>query len=303
MRTFDYASFETTPIPGEVKMYLSLIKEYKGKLQDIYMRKPGTLSTLIHYAALRGAASSNRMEGISTSDRRLEPLLDGRVKPVGRAEKEILGYKFCLDLMRKNHEKFTFTPGYILRLHKHLYRYAPTVTSGLYKSMDTVNNAISVECGDGGDTGHGIKETLNDEIIRPSCGKKFDFVPVSALDTEQAVRDLCDAYNLAMERNAVSSLILSTQFVMDFLCIQPFYEGNGRMSRLLLLMLMYQNDYRSVKCISLEEMMEKTKDSYCEALRASTINWQDGTNDPWPFISYMLGITLAAYRELENRFI
>ncbi len=300
MRTFDYASLETAATPVEVKMYLSLIKEYKGKLPDLYMRRPGTLNELIHYATLRGAQSSNRMEGITTTARRLEALVDGRVKPVGRAEKEIAGYIYYLDLMRKNHDKFEFTPEYILRMHEFLYRFAPTRTSGHFKSEDSKFDAMSLECGD---DGRGIAEVLNDEIITASGGQTIDFVPVSAADTEQAVRNLCDAYNRAMEKNAVSSLILSAQFVLDFLCIQPFHEGNGRMSRLMMLMLLYQNDYKAGKCISFEEMMETTRDGYCDALRASTHNWHNGKNNPWPFISYMLGIILAAYREIENRFV
>lgn len=298
MRTFDYASFETAAIPVEVKMYLSMIKEYKGKLQDLYVHKPGTLNQMIHYATHKGAEASNHMEGISTTDKRLAALLDGKVKPVGRAEKEILGYIYCLDLMRKNHDTFTFTPGDILKLHESLYRFSPTPTSGHFKSEDTKTETMSAECGD---DESGIKEILNEEIIRPGGVKTVDFVPVSALDTQQAVQDLCDAYNRAIEKNTISSLILSTQFVLDFLCIQPFLEGNGRMSRLLMIMLLYQNEYKAGKCISFEEMMEKTKGSYCDALRASTKYWHEDANDPWPFITYMLGIILAAYRELENR--
>jgi len=290
MRTFDYASFETIPTPGEVKLYLSLIKEYKGKLQDIYVRKPDTLNKMIHFAAQRSAGASNRMEGIATTDKRLPDLLDGEIRPESIAEKEILGYKYCMDLIRKNQDSFTFTPADILQLHEHLYRYNPSRESGHFKNDDILDEQMREECG--------IPE--ND---RAPCTKTIHFVPSSALDTPLAMQNLCDAYNRAMEKNAVSSLVLSFQFVLDFLCISPFHEGNGRMSRLLMHLLLYQNDYKAGKCISLEEMMERTRSSYCEALRQSTENWQEGTNNPWPFICYMLGIILSAYRELENRFV
>jgi Fic family protein len=281
MRTFDYDSFETAPIPGEVRLYLALIKEYKGKLQDLYMRKPDTLNKMIHFARQRGAGASNRLEGITTSDKRLAALLDGEVKPVNRAEKEILGYKYCLDMIRKNHVTATITPGYILMLHESLYRYCPSAVN-----EETAN-----------------PDQTDPHYGNPDCVRTVHFVPVAARDKEQAVHDLCNAYNRAMAKNTVSSLVLGTQFVLDFLCISPFNEGNGRMSRLLMLLILYQNDYKAGKCISLETMIEKTRKGYCESLHSSTQNWQEGTNNPWPFISYMLGIILAAYRELENRFV
>ena len=291
MRTFDYDSFETAPIPGEVRLYLTLIKEYKGKLQDLYIRKPDTLNKMIHFARQRGTGASNRLEGIVTSDKRLAALLDGEVKPVSKAEKEILGYKYCLDMIRKNYISSEITPGYILMLHKSLYRYCPSPSDGQFRTQDAASGAD----GTSGADGEGYRN--------PECAKTVDFVPAAGLEPTRAIHELCNAYNRAMAKNDVSSLILGTQFVLDFLCIQPFSEGNGRMSRLLLLLILYQNDYKAGKCISLELMIEKTKDAYCESLQSSTQDWLEGKNNSWPFISYMLGIILAAYRELENRFV
>ncbi|MEI8199150.1 MAG: Fic family protein [Eubacteriales bacterium] len=321
MRTFDYDSFETAPIPGEVRLYLALIKEYKGKLQDLYLRKPDTLNKMIHFARQRGAGSSNRLEGIATSDKRLAALLDGEVKPVNRAEKEILGYKYCLDLIRKNHVTATITPGYIMMLHESLYRYCPSPESGRFITPESLvkadgEEAWNPECSESAVHEDEVirqedlpdAEMMNSDQADPHYGnpdrvRTVHFVPVTARDKEQAMRDLCNAYNRAMAKNNVSSLILGMQFVLDFLCISPFKEGNGRMSRLLMLLILYQNDYKAGKCISLETMIEKTRKGYCESLHSSTQNWQEGTNNPWPFISYMLGIILAAYRELENRFV
>ena len=280
MRTFDYDSFRKASIPNDVVMYLSQINEYKGKQQLFYKQKSDILEKLVSVAKIQSTASSNRIEGIFTTDKRLQELTAEKVAPRNRDEKEILGYRFCLDMIHESHDYIKVTPNYILQFHGYLYRYLPTNMGGYYKNTDNT-----------------IEETDAD-------GKAHvRFKPVTAFETPQAMTDLCAAYNHALEREVTDSLIVNMQFVLDFLCIHPFIDGNGRMSRLLTLLVLYRSGYFVGKYISLESMIEKSKDSYYDALQASSQNWHENRNDSWEFIRYMLGIILAAYREFENRIV
>ena len=280
MRNFDYDTFRTASIPNDVVMYLSQINEYKGKQQQFYKQKPEILEKLVQVAKIQSTAASNRIEGICTSDKRLHDLSTEKEKPRNRDEQEILGYRFCLDIIHENHDYIQVTPNYILQLHGYLYRYLPTSMGGHFKSSD---NTI--------------------EEIGADGKKRVRFVPVSAFETSPAMDNLCTAYNRALEKEVTESLIINMQFVLDFLCIHPFMDGNGRMSRLLTLLLLYKHGYYVGKYISLESMIEKTKDSYYDALQASSQNWHENTNDAWEFIRYMLGVILAAYREFEDRVV
>lgn len=229
MRNFDYDTFRTASIPNDVVMYLSQINEYKGKQQQFYKQKPEILEKLVQVAKIQSTAASNRIEGICTSDKRLHDLSTEKEKPRNRDEQEILGYRFCLDIIHENHDYIQVTPNYILQLHGYLYRYLPTSMGGHFKSSD---NTI--------------------EEIGADGKKRVRFVPVSAFETSPAMDNLCTAYNRALEKEVTESLIINMQFVLDFLCIHPFMDGNGRMSRLLTLLLLYKHGYYVGKYISLE---------------------------------------------------
>ena len=280
MRNFDYDSFQKASVPNDIVMYLSQINEFKGKQQLFYKQKPDVLEKLVQVAKIQSTASSNRIEGIFTSDKRMRELASEKSAPRNRDEKEILGYRYCLDLIHENHDFIRITPNYILQLHGYLYRYLPQNLGGHFKGTDNT-----------------IEETDADGKTR------VRFRPVSAFETPHAMENLCAAYNRALENEITDTLILNMQFVLDFLCIHPFTDGNGRMSRLLTLLVLYKCGYFVGKYISLESMIEKTKDSYYDALQASSENWHEKGNDAWEFIRYMLGIILAAYREFENRVV
>jgi len=279
MRTFDYDSFASAPVPNEIRMYLSLIADFKKKPKFIYLQKPDTLEKLTQNARCLSAGASNRIEGISTDDKRMEGLLSGKVSPRSAVEKEIRGYHFCLDQIALNYQNIPVTPYSILQIHGYLYQYLPGSRGGFISASDKPSTAIA--------------EVENSALI----------LSPSDMDAQEAVESLCASFNLAMRNNPANPLLLILQFVLDFICIQPFAEGNGRMSRLLLLLLLYRSDYMVGRYISLETMIEKTKISYFNSLQASSKFWVEGANDPWEFIGYMLGIILASYREFENRFL
>ncbi len=278
MRKLDYDSFETNSIPCENKTYITLINQYKNEQLPIYQKKSQILDKMVRVAKIQSAGASNRIEGVSTCDKRLKHLMEETVEPIGKAENEIRGYRFCLDLIHEKYDSFPVTPENIRQLHAYLFQYLSDDTGGKYKTED--NLVVTTD--------------LNGNIADR-------FEPVSAADTPSAIEDLCAAFNIAIEKGAVPPLLLILQFVFDFLCIQPFCDGNGRMSRLLMFLLLYRSGYYVGRYISLDAMIEKTKDSYFNSLWASAEGWHEGKYDPGIFICYILGIILSAYREFENR--
>ena len=278
MRTFDYESFQKSSIPSDVRMYLTMILPYQEEKPFLYGQKSGVFEYLAQKTKHRSAGASNRIEGISTTDKRLIALVDGKIAPHSKTEKEILGYCLCLEKVFVSNDNIPITPDYILELHADLYHYLSTNREGRFKSIDNMVEATDAA---------GEKSVL--------------FVPAPAAYTQQAIADLCDTYNRAMEKEAMPPLVLIMQFVFDFMCIKPFSHGNGRMSRLLMLLLLNRCGFPVVKYISLDAMIEKTKDSYFNALKESGLNWHQNTDPSWEFIRYMLGILLAAYHEMENR--
>ena len=278
MRTFDYDAFRKESIPSDVRMYLTLIAPYKDKQAPVFCRKSGVFENLAETARIRSAGASNRIDGIETTDKRLIAIVEGKIVPHSKDEKEILGYSYCFDKICADDSRAPVTPDEVLALHADLYQYYSSCREGRFKVIDHV------------------VETM------PSTGEKsILFVPPPAVLTPQAMEDLCTAYNRAIEDNVLPPLILIMQFVFDFLCIHPFDCGNGRMSRLLTLLLLNRSGFPVIKYISIESMIEKTKDSYFDALNESASNWHEGKEVSWPFVRYMLGILLAAYREIENR--
>jgi len=264
-------------------MYLTMIQPYHKDTPFLFSHKSGVFENLAEKTKLRSTGASNRIEGISTADKRLIALVEGKIAPHNKTEKVILGYCRCLDKVFESNDNIPVTPDDILGLHKDLYHYLSANLEGRFKSMD---NVIDM-----------------DDTTGAAGGRSILFVPTPAAYTQQAITDLCDTYNRAMVKNTVPQLILIMQFVFDFLCIKPFDQGNSRMSRLLTLLLLNRCGYTVVKYISLDSMIEKTKDGYFSALKESGLNWHENADPSWAFIRYMLGILLAAYREIENRMI
>lgn len=278
MRKFNYSKLISLNIPANMYDLISKIYEYKGK-QELYVANfSDVLDKMIEVAKIQSTKSSNAIEGISTNDTRLEELMNKKSEPKNRNEEEIYGYREVLDIIHENYENIEFTKNNILTLHNRLYSYSEESHKGKFKTMD---NSI-VETNALGE-------------------KKVRFQPVPAFETENYIEKMISAYNEAL-RLKIPPLLLIPTVIHDFLCIHPFADGNGRMSRLLTLLLLYKNGFFVGKYISLEMIIEETKDIYYEELQASSENWHDGTNNDLPFIKYMLSVIYKAYSECDERF-
>ena len=278
MREFDYSKLLDLNIPAKMYDLISKIYEYKGK-QELYVANFfDVLDKMVEVAKIQSTKSSNAIEGISTNDTRLEKLMNKKSEPKNRNEEEIYGYREVLDIIHENYESIEFTKNNILTLHNKLYSYSGERHKGKFKTMD--NSIVEVN----------------------SLGeKKVRFQPVSAFETEKYIDAMIEAYNKALSLK-IPPLLLIPTVIHDFLAIHPFADGNGRMSRLLTLLLFYKNEFFVGKYISLEMIIEETKDIYYEELQASSENWHDGTNNDLPFMKYMLLVIYKAYSECDERF-
>lgn len=276
MRTFDYKKFENAVWDNEILGYIGQIHEYKGR-QNLYLsQRPQEMKRLVEIAKIQSTESSNKLEGIVTTATRIKQLLLEKTTPRTRSETEILGYRDVLKTIHENYEYIPLKPSYILQLHRDLYSYSEKTMGGKYKS---VQNYISAKTSD---------------------GKTYTlFTPSAPYETASEIESICLNYNLAVEN--MDALLMIPIFISDFLCIHPFLDGNGRMSRLLTTLLLYRSGYHVGKYISLEKIIERTKENYYDALRMVSEKWHEGTNEYEAFIKYFLGIVLKAYRELESR--
>jgi len=277
-RKFDYSKLPPSLICGEIMTLLSAIHEYKGK-QDLYVEaRADILTRLVEVARIQSTGASNRIEGIYTSDERLRALMQEKTKPRNRDEEEIAGYRETLRLIHENYDHIPIRPNIILQFHRDLYQFNPSTPRGKFKSADNV-----------------IAETGSDGTER------IRFRPLSALETPDAIESLCGAFSKAVEPGKLDPLLLIPQFILDFLCIHPFLDGNGRLSRLLTLLLLYRSGYLAGKYISMEKIIEDTKETYYEVLEQSSAHWLEGKNNILPFVKYFLEVLLKAYRDFEER--
>lgn len=278
MHTFDYSILSGELMEPEVANLVSTIHEFKGK-QDLFVEaRSDVLDTLCQVAKVQSTEASNRIEGIHTSNSRLNELMAEKTTPRNRAEEEIIGYRDVLSTIHESYDHIDVKPSVILQLHRDLYRYTSTSHGGRWKNSD---NAI-VESDE-----HG--------------GYNVRFSPLPAVATPEAMDELCKAFDDAIRANRYDPLLLACMFTFDFICIHPFNDGNGRMSRLLTLLLLYRSGYLVGKYISLEKAIERSKKTYYEALRTSSDGWHDDTNSYAPFVRYLLGIVLGAYRDFSDR--
>ncbi|MBS6194548.1 MAG: Fic family protein [Clostridiales bacterium] len=276
MRYFDYKKAPEKLLTPEIVQMIGSIHEYKGK-QDLFLEANiDELKTLLEVALIQSTGASNRIEGIYTSDKRLEELVSQKAEPRNRSEQEIAGYREVLAAIHESYEYISPRPNIILQLHRDLYSYAGS--GGNYKNSDNVIAETDSE-------GH----------------QKARFIPIPAFQTAEAVDELCASFLEAWEAGQMDKLILIPIFILDFLCIHPFNDGNGRMSRLLTLLLFYKAGYIVGKYVSMEMLIEKTKETYYEALQASSAGWHEEANTYEPFVKYYLGIMLKAYHEFESR--
>ena len=278
MKNFDYSLLRTRTFDREVINYIGLIHEFKGR-QKLYLeQKPQELETLVEIAKIQSTESSNAIEGIATTKARLKSLMADKTTPRDRGEKEIKGYRHVLNVIHENFDYVPIRKNYILQLHKMLYQFTEERFGGSFK--DTPNEI---------------------DMIYPDGRAVLLFKPLEPFETPYAVERICEEYDKAINTYGIDPLIAIPVFILDFLCIHPFNDGNGRMSRLLTTLLLYKSDFVIGRYISLEKKIEMTKDEYYLALQESSQNWHEEKNDDTPFIKYILGIILAAYRDFEER--
>ena len=242
-------------------------------------QRPEELEKLVEIAKVQSTEASNAIEGIVTTSTRIRQLVEEKTAPRNRDEQEIAGYRDALNIIHENFDAIPITRNYILQLHKVLYSHMNNPMAGQTKS---VQNYISATYP------NGHTETL--------------FTPLAPFETPEALDRICDEYNRVIGNMEAEPLIVIPIFIHDFLCIHPFNDGNGRMSRLLTTLLLYRNGFYVGKYISLEAKIAKNKDLYYAALRQAQEGWHEGTEDAVPFIKYLLGIILSAYRDFEDRF-
>ena len=278
MREFDFKASATKLLTNDVVNLLGCIHEYKGQQNLFIEAKADVLMHLLEIAKIQSTEASNRIEGIYTSDERIKALVQEKSAPRNRNENEIAGYRDVLATIHENYDYIPPRANVILQLHRDLYQYSGMGIGGHFKNTDNV-----------------IEEELEDGT------KRVRFCPATAFETPEMIENLCNQFLREVDRGEVDPLLLIPMFVLDFLCIHPFNDGNGRMSRLLTLLLLYRSGYIVGKYISIEMLIEKTKDTYYDALQASSTGWHDGTNDYMPFVSYTLGILKSAYRTFTER--
>ena len=278
MRNYNYKNKWQKLLTPEIVSLLTQIHEYKGEQSLFIEAKADTLTQLVEIAKIQSTEASNRIEGIYTSDDRLKSLVSNKTTPRTRNEQEIAGYRDVLSTIHESHDFIPVKPSIILQLHRDLYKFSGKVYGGFYKGGD---NVIEEEDSDG--------------------NKRIRFTPVPAFETPDAIDEICSTLDEMLTESDADPLLIIPMFILDFLCIHPFNDGNGRMSRLLTLLLLYRSGYVVGKYISIEKLIEQTKETYYEALQSSSYGWHENENDYMPFVRYILGIVLGAYREFSTR--
>ena len=277
MRQFEYKERIRRLLTPNIVSLLTKIHEYKGEQNLFIESNSDKLTELLEIAKIQSTEASNKIEGICTSDERLKQLVMDKTMPKTRNEKEIAGYRDVLTTIHENYEYIPIRSNYLLQLHGDLYKFTGLSVGGKYKSVDNVIAEIDV-----------------------NGNKSIRFQPVEAWQTPEAINNICEAYNDALN-DGIDPLLIMPMFILDFLCVHPFNDGNGRMSRLLTLLLLYKSGYIVGKYISIEKLIERSKDTYYETLKASSTGWHEGTNDYIPFVEYYLGVIIASYREFSSR--
>ena len=277
MRKYDFQNKWQKLLAPDIVALLTQIHEFKGEQNLFIEANSDTLTQLVEVAKIQSTEASNKIEGIYTSDERLKKIVLDKTTPRTRNEQEIAGYRDVLATIHESYEYIPLRPTMILQLHRDLYKFSGMSIGGNYKNSDNV-----------------IAET-------DSAGNRFvRFQPVPAWETPEAIDFACKAYDEAVQSGA-DPLLVIPMFILDFLCIHPFNDGNGRMSRLLTLLLLYRSGYIVGKYISIEKVIEQSKETYYETLQQSSAGWHENQNDYTPFVRYMLGVIVAAYRDFSSR--
>lgn len=278
MREYNYNKIYDELLTPEIVRLLTKIHEFKGEQNLFIEAKSDVLTQLVEIAKIQSTEASNKIEGIYTSDERLKKIVHDKTKPQTRNEREIAGYRDVLATIHENHDYIPLKSTMILQLHRDLYKFSGMNFGGAYK---TNNNIISE------------RDAQGNETIR--------FQPVDAWEAAPSIEAACKAFDDALKNDEQDPLLLIPMFILDFLCVHPFNDGNGRMSRLLTLLLLYRAGYIVGKYISIEKLIEQSKETYYETLQQSSCDWHEEANDYLPFVRYTLGVIVAAYRDFSTR--
>ena len=278
MRRFDYTFLEKGMLPAGLVNVVSAITELRARESQLKDNYPEVFTRLESIAKVQSVKGSNAIEGIITTDQRVNEIVNQNSAPLNHNEMEIAGYRDALNQVHENHDSLDIRERDILRLHEIMLSYAP-VNGGSYKQSDNI-----------------IME------IDAAGQRRVRFAPTPANETTAAMEQLVLAFMDARNSYSINQLLLIPCFVLDFLCIHPFADGNGRMSRLLSLLLLYKNDFDAGKYISFEEQINKGKWDYYEALRLSSDGWHENANSYFPFIENFVATLLYCYKELDKRF-
>jgi Fic family protein len=277
MMSFRGSRLENIKLSLSIVWLLETLAEAKGRQQLYEKQSPQMLKSLKEMALIESAESSNRIEGVTVDKNRLRPLVMGNTRPRDRSEEEIVGYRMALNWIHTDFRKIPITPETCLHLH------------------------ALAQSGTSGDAGH-WKTTQNDIIeIFPDGRREVRFRPLAPDLVPKAMEELCLSYRHAIDQLQVTSLLATACFVLDFLCIHPFRDGNGRISRLLTLLLCYHHGHEVGRYISLERIIEQSKQDYYEALKTSSTGWHQGDHDVIPWFTFLLSNWRRAYREFEER--
>lgn len=279
MRAFNYSAMREKKWDSELLSYIAAIYRAAGKQEIQLKQRPDELEKLVEIAKIQSTEASNAIEGIITTNTRIKQLVEEKTTPRNRDEQEIVGYRDVLGIIHERYDAIEPSVNHILQLHKILYSQMNNPMAGRTKC---VQNYISATYLDG-----------HTEIL---------FTPLAPYETLEALQRICEELNRVIGNMELEPLIAILVFIHDFLCIHPFNDGNGRMSRLLTTLLLYRSGFYIGRYISLEAKIAKNKDLYYDALSCSQAGWHEGTEDVVPFIKYMLSTILAAYKDFDDRF-
>lgn len=278
MKVFNYSKYINYTWDNEIISYLSQIHEFKIKQEMYIVKSPVKVNRMVEIAKIQSVEASNKIEGIITTNSRLKQICENKTTPRNRDENEIMGYRDVLNRIHENFKYMEIKNSILLQLHRDLFKFSPYGDGGRFKGSE---NFI--------------------EEIREDNSRYIRFTPLSAFETPDAMERLCEEFNIVFSKQEIDPLILIPIFILDFLCIHPFRDGNGRMSRLLMLLLLYKSGYQIGKYISLEQIIEQNKNGYYASLEESSKGWHEEKNNPTAFIKYTLSIILSAYRDFDER--
>ena len=279
MHKFNYSFLNNGLLPSALISITADIYSLRTMSSSREVQFKNVYSELASVARIQSIKSSNAIEGIVTTDERIYAIINNNIAPVGHNEQEIAGYRDALAEIHREYSNMDFSRSDILRLHAIMMNIAGYSNAGKYKSFD------------------------NDIIEEDKFGRRsIRFHPTSAADTPAEMEQLVLAYLEARDNPNINQLLLIPCVILDFLCIHPFQDGNGRISRLLSLLLLYKNGFDAGKYISFEEQINNRKGNYYDALLLSSIGWHENQNDYSHFIMEFITVVYLCYKELDKRF-